>query len=100
MIETMISEMESAFCKGVFSKKTTFRFRLEDTTIVITVDGDGYQVGRGGTAVADCDCATSAELFRKIWYEGYRPGIMDFLSGAIVCDNPLLLPQFLRAFGR
>lgn len=100
MIESMISEMESAFRKGVFSKKTTFRFRLEDTTIAITVDGEGYQVENGDVAVADCDCATSAEIFRKIWYEGYRPGIMDFLSGAIVCDNPLMLPQFLRAFGR
>jgi hypothetical protein len=101
MIEAMISEMEAAFCKGVFSEKKAFRFRLEESTITITVDAESYHVERGANAEpVDCDCKTGSDMFKKIWYDRYRPGIMDFLSGAIECDNPLLLPQFLRAFGR
>ncbi|WP_328746383.1 hypothetical protein [Geomonas anaerohicana] len=101
MIETMISEMEAAFCKGVFDKDTVFRFNLEQETITIAVGPDGYRVVRGATPEAvDCECSTSAEMFRKIWYDGYRPGLMDFLGGAIRCDNPFLLPGFLKAFGR
>lgn len=101
MIETMISEMETAFRKGAFSERNTFRFRLEESTITITVDAESYHVEREENAEpVDCDCQTGADMFKKIWYDSYRPGIMDFLSGAIKCDNPLLLPQFLRAFGR
>lgn len=101
MIETMISEMETAFCKGVFGEKKAFRFMLEESTITLVVDAESYCVERGANLEpVDCDCRTSAEMFKKIWYDGYRPGIMDFLGGAITCDNPLLLPKFLRAFGR
>lgn len=101
MIESMITEMESAFRKGVFSEKTSFRFRLDKAVFTITLDGDAYEVEKDGAdKPVDCDCRTSAEMFRKIWYDGYRPGFMEFISGAIVCDNPLLLPKFLRAFGR
>lgn len=101
MIETMISEMGTAFCKGVFGERKAFRFRLDEDTITVVVDSESYRVERGvNLEPVECDCETRAEMFKKIWYDGYRPGIMDFLGGAIKCDNPLLLPKFLRAFGR
>ncbi|WP_224962939.1 hypothetical protein [Geomonas subterranea] len=101
MIEAMISEMEAAFCKGVFAAETIFLFNLEKETVTIVVGPDGYRVVMGTTPEpADCECSTGAGMFRRIWYDGYRPGIMDFLGGAIRCDNPLLLPGFLKAFGR
>ncbi|MBJ6800851.1 hypothetical protein JFN90_11985 [Geomonas sp. Red259] len=97
----MISEMEAAFCQGVFDCDTVFLFHLEQDTVTIMVGADHYRAVKGGTPEpVDCECITSAEMFRKIWYDGYRPGIMDFLGGAIRCDNPLLLPRFLKAFGR
>lgn len=101
MIETMISEMGAAFCKAVFSERKAFRFRLDEETITVVVDAESCHAERGANLEpVDCDCKTGAEMFKKIWYDGYRPGIMDFLGGAIRCDTPLLLPQFLRAFGR
>ncbi|MBU5613984.1 hypothetical protein KOL99_13720 [Geomonas sp. Red51] len=97
----MISEMEAAFREGIFDKETVFRFHLDQDTVTIVVGSAGYRVVKGATPEpVDCECGTSAEMFRKIWYDGYRPGIMDFLGGAIRCNNPLLLPGFLKAFGR
>ena len=99
MIDTIIAEMGSVFRKGVFDRKTVFRFILSENTVTVTVDADCCRFEKGAaTGKADCSCQTSEEMFRKIYYDGYRPGIMDFLGGAIRCDAPLLLPQFLRAF--
>ncbi len=49
---------------------------------------------------ADCVCITSTDLFVRIWNEGYRPGLNDFLSGDIKSNNPSLLQEFIAAFGK
>ena len=101
MIEAIIAEMESLFRKGVFAEETSFYFSVDDTPITVIIDDRSYAVERGKTIERpDCSCKTGSQMFGQIWNEGYRPGIMDFLGGAIKCDAPLLLPQFLRAFGK
>ena len=101
MIDEIIAEMASLFSKGVFTKSTSFCFTLDDATITVIIDADHYAVEKGrAIGTVDCSCKTSAEMFRKIWYDGYKPGIMEFLNGEIKCDAPLLLPQFLKAFGK
>lgn len=101
MIEAIIAEMETLFRKGVFTQKTSFYFSVDELPITVTVDADSYAVERGkASGTLDCSCKTGQEMFGRIWNGGYRPGIMDFLSGAIACDAPLLLPQFLKAFGK
>jgi hypothetical protein len=101
MIDEMIAEMGALFRQGVFSETTTFSFTLDDTTIAVTIDAESCRVERGtATGTADCTCKTSAAMFRQIWYDGYKPGIMDFLGGEIKTDAPLMLPTFLRAFGK
>jgi hypothetical protein len=101
MIDEIIAEMGHSYRKGVFTQSTCFVFFVGDATITVTIGAESYAVEKGaGGAKADCTCKTSAEMFRKIWFDGYRPGIMDFLSKEIRCDAPLLLPQFLKAFGR
>lgn len=101
MLEGIIAEMESLFCSEVFTERVSFRFTVGDSAVTVVIDSGSCSATQGDTASAvDCSCSTSAEIFSKIWYDGYRPGIMEFLTGAIVCDNPLLLPKFLRAFGK
>jgi hypothetical protein len=39
-------------------------------------------------------------MFNRIWNEGYRPGIMDFMGGSLKSNARQLLQQFLRAFGK
>jgi len=101
VVEAIIAEMEPLFRKGVFAQKTSFFFSVDEAPITVTIDAESYAVERGkGSGELDCSCKTGAEMFGRIWNGGYRPGIMDFLSGAIKCDAPLLLPQFLQAFGK
>lgn len=101
MIDEMIADMEGSFRKGIFTEETCFRFVVDDATITITIDADRYSVEKGATAgTPDCTCKTSAEMFGKIWYDGYVPGIMDFIGGEIQTDAPLMLPRFLKAFGK
>ena len=101
MIEAIIAEMESLFRKGVFAEKTSFYFSVGDTPITVIIDAHSYEVERGKSVQhPDCSCKTGAEMFGQIWNDGYRPGIMDFLGGAIKCDAPLMLPKFLKAFGK
>jgi hypothetical protein len=101
MIDEMIAEMGPLFRKGTFERKTTFRFTLNEATITVVIDAASYTVQRGETPERpDCSCKTSAEMFRKIWYDGYKPGIMEFLGGEIKSDAPLMLPHFLKAFGK
>lgn len=101
MIDEIFSEMGPLFRKGVFDKRTTYRFIVDNVTITVTIDSESFTVEKGaGSAEADCSCKTTAEMFRKIWYDGYRPGIMDFMGGTIKSNNPLMLPQFLKAFDK
>jgi hypothetical protein len=101
MIEDIIADMGTTFRKGVFTEKTSFRFTVDDTVMSVVVEAESFTVERGELpGKVDCSCKTSAEMFRKIWFDGYKPGMMDFFGGAIKADAPFLLPQFLRAFGK
>ncbi|BCG47203.1 hypothetical protein GEOBRER4_n2030 [Citrifermentans bremense] len=99
LVEAITEEMGALFCKGVFTDRTVFRFNVGESSITVAISAESCEV-EGVAGEAGCSCRTSAEMFSKIWYDGYRPGIMDFLGGAIKSDAPLLLPQFLRAFGK
>jgi len=101
MIDAIIAEMETLFRKGVFTESASFLFFVDEVTITVIIDADSYAVEPGAaTGKADCTCRTCAQMFRKIWYDGYKPGIMDFFGGEIKCDAPLMLPRFLKAFGK
>jgi len=39
-------------------------------------------------------------FFLKIWQEKYRPGMMDFVGGTIKSNNPSVLQEVLRSFGK
>lgn len=101
MYSEIISTLPQNYRKGVFTVPTTFYFSVDDTKKTVTLDTDGCTV-QDGKAVdeADCICKTSTEMFVRIWNDGYRPGIMDFMTGAIKSNAPTLLQQFLQAFGK
>jgi hypothetical protein len=101
MFEAILAEMESLFQKGVFAERTSFYFSVDEIPITVVIDAGSFTVELGKTVEhADCSCKTDGQMFSQIWNDGYRPGIMDFLGGAIKCDAPLMLPQFLKAFGK
>lgn len=93
--------MQENYQKGVFSVPTTFYFSIDDIKKSLTLDNDGCSIKDGKPeADADCVCKTSRQMFNRIWHEGYRPGIMDFMGGSIKSNAPQLLQQFLIAFGK
>lgn len=101
MPEDIFSTLQETYRKGVFSIPTTFYFSVDDIKKTLTLDNERCHIQDGKTvADADCVCKTSSRMFLRIWNEGYRPGAMDFMGGAIKSNAPQLLQQFLAAFGR
>jgi hypothetical protein len=101
MQEDIFATMRKSYQKGVFSVPTTFYFSIDDIRKTVTLDAENCLIEDGKTVEnADCVCKTSAAMFNRIWNEGYRPGIMDFMGGTIKSNAPQLLPQLLVAFGK
>ncbi|MDU0460049.1 MAG: hypothetical protein RW306_15090 [Geobacteraceae bacterium] len=101
MQEEIFKTLQANYKKGIFEETTVFYFSVGDIKKTLTLDSEGCHIrdGKPDTG-ADCSCSTSVEIFNKIWNEGYRPGIMDFMTGKIKSDAPLMLQQFLLAFGK
>lgn len=101
MQEDIFKSLQERYKKGVFTVPTTFYFSIDDIKKTLTLDAESCLIEDGKTVEdADCVCKTSAAMFSRIWNDGYRPGIMDFMSGAIKSNAPQLLPQLLLAFGK
>lgn len=101
MSEAIFNTLQNSYQKGVFNVPTTFYFSIDDIRKTLTLDRDGCHIQDGKTVEdADCVCKTSSEMFNRIWNEGYRPGVMDFMGGAIKSNAPQLLQQLLCAFGK
>ena len=101
MQEDIFATLQERFKKGVFTVPTTFYFLIDDINKTVTLDAESCLVEDGKTVEdADCVCKTSTAMFNKIWNDGYRPGIMDLMSGAVKSIAPQLLPQLLVAFGK
>lgn len=101
MREDIFNTLQESYQKGVFTTPTTFYFSIDDIKKTLTLDAESCLVEDGKTVEdADCVCKTSAAMFSRIWNDGYRPGIMEFMGGAIKSNAPQLLPQLLVAFGK
>jgi len=101
MLEKIFAEMASEYKSGVFESQQTYYFSLAETKKTVVCTSSDCQVSSGRTVQsADCVCKTSPEVFIKIWNDGYRPGMKDFLSGAIKSNNPGALQLFLQGFGK
>lgn len=101
MQEDIFRKLQENYKKGVFKVPTTFYFSIDDMKKTVTLDAESCTIEDGMTvAEADCVCKTSAAMFNKIWNDGYRPGLMDFMTGAITSNAPQLLPQLLSAFSK
>jgi putative sterol carrier protein len=101
MVEEIFNNLSETFDASSVKVSTNYYFSLEDIKKTVFLDPQGCIVKNGkAVAEADCVCKTSKELFLKIWNEGYRPGMKDFLSGAIKSNNPGALKDFLVCFGK
>ena len=101
MIETIFSGLEDSYSSGVIDAETSFYFSIDDIKKTVVLTPDACRVENGKTIEeVDCVCKTGSDFFLKIWNDGYRPGMGDFMSGKIKSNNPLTLKDFLAAFGK
>ncbi len=101
MIETIFSGLEDSYSSGVIDAETSFYFSIDDIKKTVVLTPDACRVEDGKTIEeVDCVCKTGSDFFLKIWNDGYRPGMGDFMSGKIKSNNPLTLKDFLAAFGK
>ena len=100
MIEAIFAGMESAYSPGIVNQETSYYFSIDDLKKTVVLTSDSCRVEDGKTIEnVDCVCKTSADFFLKVWNDGYRPGMSDFLSGAIKSNNPVALKDFIDACG-
>ncbi|WP_020674508.1 hypothetical protein [Geopsychrobacter electrodiphilus] len=101
MIDAIFKEMPQSFQLGKIDKSISYYFSIDECKKTVFIDAQNCRVEEGKTTdSADCVCKTSTEFFERIWNEGYRPGVKDFLSGAIRSNNPEALRTLLIAFGK
>lgn len=100
-MDNIFSTLVDLFVPGTVGEQTSYYFSLGDIKKTVILAPDSCRISDGRTVEsADCVCKTSPEFFEKIWEEGYRPGVGDFLSGTIKSNNPEALQLFLKAFGK
>jgi hypothetical protein len=101
MLAEIFAGLPAAFVAGTVAEPVTYYFTLGEMKRTVRLAADSCRVEEGRTLDnADCVCKTSPEFFLKIWQEGYRPGMKDFLAGTIKSNNPGALQTFLRCFGK
>lgn len=101
MIEEIFNSMADSFVADTVAEVKSFYFSLGEVKKTVIVTPESCEVADGKTRdSADCVCKTSVEFFERIWVEGYRPGMADFLGGKIKSNDPSLLQVFLTCFGK
>jgi len=101
MIERVFAELPENFAAGAIDKPLTIYFSVEEIKKTVHLTAERCQVENGKTTdQADCVCKISGEMLLRIWEEGYRPGVGDFLSGQIRSNNPAILQKFLTTCRR
>jgi long-chain acyl-CoA synthetase len=97
-VQEIFDGLKKHYKKGSVKEDRTYYFSLDDFKYTVKFEGDKIKVEEGKTVEeADCVLKTSADMFVKMW-GGYKPGMMDFMSGKIKSNNPTLLQEFANAF--
>tara|TARA_Y100000589_G_scaffold313972_1_gene335941 strand:+ start:182 stop:493 length:312 start_codon:yes stop_codon:yes gene_type:complete len=101
MLEKIFAELPGLFQAESVNGPVSYYFSLGDVKKTVQISPSGCTVEDGKTIEnADCVCKTSADFFIRIWQDGYRPGLKDFMSGTIKSNKPDELKTFLKAFGK
>ena len=88
------------FQKSNVTKARTFYFSLDEDekwTVAISPKGCTVEEGKKDEN-ADCFFKSTKKMFLDVWSGEHTPSAMDFMTGAIKSNNPLLLKEFVAAF--
>lgn len=100
-IAYIFQTLPARFQGSVIDTPRTYYFSLEEEKWTVSLSTDKCEVTRGKPATdADCAFEASKQMFLDVWHGNYVPSANDFLTGAIKCDNPRLLKDFVGSFKR
>ncbi|PYP85243.1 MAG: hypothetical protein DMF61_16845 [Blastocatellia bacterium AA13] len=98
-IADVFNSLSERFKAGKLTRTTTFHFLIEHESWTIAVGPTHCTVEEGQpTQVADCSLKTSKSVFMAIFRGEHKPSMMDFVTGKIRADNPMLLLALKDAF--
>ena len=101
-IARIFKSLPKRFQKGVVKRPRTFYFSLGDVekwTVDLTRDKCVVTQGKPDQD-ADCFFKASNQMFLDVWNGKHVPSATDFLLGRIKSNDPMLLKEFVAAFGK
>jgi putative sterol carrier protein len=99
-VSRIFKGLPKKFKKGSVSSPKSFYFSLgDDEKWTVTLSPDECVVEEGKSEDADCFFKASPEMFLDVWNGKHKPSATDFLMGKIKSNNPLMLKDFVAAFG-
>jgi len=101
MLEQIFSQLPQNCHPQSIDSAVSIYFSIDELKKTVHLGPEGCLVENGKTIEsADCVCKTNSDFFLKVWNEGYKPGMKDFLAGTIKSNNPSILKTFLDACGK
>jgi putative sterol carrier protein len=98
-VAIVFERLPRMFRKGSVTGERVFYFSLgDDEKWTVTLSDKDCVVKPGKTEDADCFFKASKEMFLEVWGGNHTPTAMDFMTGTIKSNNPLLLKEFVAAF--
>ena len=100
-VAQMFESLPTMFVKGSVKTPRTFYFSLDEVEKwTVTLGPAACTVKTGKTDEADCFFKSTSQMFLDVWSGKKTPSAMDFISGTIKSNNPLMLKEFMGAFER
>ncbi len=98
-VEAIFKGLCKRFNKANVTAERSYYFSLgEDEKWTVRLTKEKCEVRKGKNDEADCFFKGPAELFLDVWNGRHDLGPMDFLSGKVKSNNPVLLRDFVKAF--
>ncbi len=98
-VEGIFKSLCKRFNKANVTAERSYYFSLgEDEKWTVRLTKEKCEVHRGKNDEADCFFKGPAELFLDVWNGRHQLGPMDFLTGKVKSNNPVLLREFVKAF--
>jgi putative sterol carrier protein len=98
-IEAIFKGLPKRFNKANVKTERTYYFSLGDEEKwTVRIGKDKCSVKKGKSDDADCFFKGSADLFLEVWNGTHTLGPVDFLTGKVKSNNPILLKDFVAAF--
>ena len=98
-IAKIFKGLPKRFNKDNVTADRTYYFSLgDDEKWTVNITKDKCTVKQGKSDDADCFFKGSADLFLDVWNGKHNLGPVDFLTGKVKSNNPVLLKDFVAAF--